>query len=114
MNGELFLSLLLLCIRLGLCALFLVAGFAKLADLAGVLIVFGRTNAGFDPGSWFGTLTLVAWIALIGGAAVLVVLIGILWLLTHILRQQGRLLLRIEAAESRLGKPDLSTPSRGA
>jgi hypothetical protein len=50
-----------------------------------------------------GTLPVAQHLELIAGVVELAVLVGVLWLLWHILRQQGRLLLRIEAAESRLG-----------
>jgi peroxiredoxin len=65
-------------------------------------------NAGFDLGNWLATLSVAQRIKLIGGLVVLAVLVGILWLLWHILRQQGRLLLRIEAMESRLGEAGLA------
>ena len=73
-----------------------------LAALAGVVVEFGRTTAGFDIGSWLGTLALVQRIELIGTLVVVTVLVGEGWLLFHMLRQQGRLLLRIEAVEGHL------------
>ena len=79
-----------------------------LAALAGVVIVFGRTTAGLDLGSWWGTLPVAGQSELIGGLLELAVLAGILWLLWHILRQQGQLVLRIEAAESRLAEAGLA------
>jgi peroxiredoxin len=83
-----------------------------LAALAGVVVIFERTAAELDLGNWLGTLSVAQRIELIGGGVVLAVLAGILWLLWHILRQQGRLLLRIEATESRLGQAGL--PAQGA
>ncbi len=62
--------------------------------------------------SWLGMLALIQRIELLGGVVVLAVLVGFLWLLLHILRQQGRLLLRIEAVESLLGQAGL--PAQGA
>jgi thiol-disulfide isomerase/thioredoxin len=51
---------------------------------------------------------------LLGGLVVLAVLVGILWLLWHTLQHQGRLLLRIEAVESRLGQAGLSAQGADA
>jgi peroxiredoxin len=53
-------------------------------------------------------MTIVMW-ALLGVLLVAVVSLG--WLLLHVLRQQGRLLLRIEALEARSGASD--TPGGG-
>ena len=79
-----------------------------LAALAGVVVDFGRSNAGLDLGSWFGTLALGSRIELIGGVIVLALLVGEGWLLWHVLRQQGRLLLRLEATEARLAEAGLA------
>ena len=79
-----------------------------LAALAGVVVGFGRSNAGLDLGSWFGTLALGSRIEVIGGVVVLAALVGEGWLLWHVLRQQGRLLLRLEAAEARLAEAGLA------
>ena len=83
-----------------------------LAALAGVVVGFGRSNAGLDLGSWFGTLALASRIEVIGGVVVLAVLVGEGWLLWHVLRQQGRLLLRLEATEARLAEAGLA-PGEG-
>ena len=79
-----------------------------LAALAGVVVGFGRSNAGLDSGSWFGTLATAQRIELIGGLVVLAVLAGESWLLFQILSQQGRLLLRLEAVEARLAEAGLA------
>lgn len=81
-----------------------------LAALSGVVVGFGRTSAGFDLGSWFSTLELPQRIELIGGVIVLAALIGEGWLLWQMLRQQGRLLLRLEASEARLAEAGLALP----
>lgn len=90
--------------------LFLTRLWLALAALAAVIVVFGRTPAGLDLGNWLGTLTLAQRIGFIGGVVVLAVLVGILWLLWHILCQQGRLLLRIEAIEAGLDKARPAQP----
>jgi len=70
-----------------------------LAALTGLVIGFGRTSAGLDLWSWLGTLEPILRIELIGGLAVLV---GILWLVWQVLLQQGRQLLQLEAVEADL------------
>src|SRR5438105_3690976 len=42
-----------------------------LAALAGVVVIFGRTTAGLDLGSWLGMLSVAQRIELIGGVVVL-------------------------------------------
>ena len=73
-----------------------------LSALAGVVVWFGRGNAGPSALSWIGALTVAQRAELLGFLILLALLTGMGWLLFHILRQQGRLLLRIEAVESRL------------
>ncbi len=85
-----------------------------LAALAGVVVIFGRANAGLDPLSWFGTWAPQSRIEVIGGVVVLVALVGEGWLLWHVLRQQGRLLLRLEATEARLASAGLAPPAGSA
>ncbi len=52
---------------------------------------------------WVSTLTASHVLSLIGGLLFLSVVIGQGWLLLNLLRQNGRLLLRLEALEERLG-----------
>jgi peroxiredoxin len=75
-----------------------------LSALAGFVAWFGRGNAGPSALTWIGVLTVTQRLELLGFLIVLALLTGMGWLLFHILRQQGRLLLRIEAIESRLGE----------
>jgi methylamine dehydrogenase accessory protein MauD len=79
-----------------------------LAALAGVLVLFGRTTAEFDLWSWLGQLALPQRIELLAGMVGLSALAVTLWLLWHVLRQQGRLLLRLEAMEARLAEAGLA------
>jgi len=73
-----------------------------LAGIAALIVVFGRADAGLDPFSWLGSLSFLQRLELLGGVVVLAALIITLWLLFHVLQQQGRLLLRLEAVEARL------------
>ena len=85
-----------------------------LAVLAAGVVVFGRTSSGLDPVSWLGILALTLRLELLGGVLVLAALAVTLWLLTHVLRQQGRLLLRLEAVEARLVEAGLGAPEASA
>lgn len=82
-----------------------------LAVLTGLVIGFGRTNAGPDLWSWLGTLEPLLRIELIGGLAVLVV---ILWLLWQVQKQQGQQRLRLEAVEADLAAQTGRAESRQA
>src|SRR6266446_9678453 len=75
-----------------------------LSALAGFVFWFGRDDAGPSALSWIGAFTVAQGLELLGFLILLALLTGMGWLLFHILRQQGRLLLRIEAIESRLGE----------
>jgi len=86
-----------------------------LAALAASLVVLGRKSVGIDLFGWFGQLSLRDLLELIGTMMGLVALSVTLWLLFHVLRQQGRLLLRLEAMEAGLtGTPSgTSLPTAG-
>ncbi len=73
-----------------------------LAAVAGFVLLEGREGAGPSAVSWLGALSTVQLLALIGGLLVLGLLAGAGWFLAHLLRQNGRLLVRIEALEARL------------
>src|SRR5438552_1744672 len=85
-----------------------------LAGVAGLVVGFGRNTSGPGVMEWLGTLTITQGFELLGGALVLVLLIGEGWVLMQMMTQQGRLLLRIEALEKRLGVvPQPATPAAG-
>jgi peroxiredoxin/uncharacterized membrane protein YphA (DoxX/SURF4 family) len=86
-----------------------------LAGIAGLVVGFGRNISGPGVMEWLGTLTITQGFELLGGALVLVLLIGEGWLLMQMMTQQGRLLLRIEALEKRLGQapPQPGAPAAG-
>jgi peroxiredoxin len=66
---------------------------ALLAAVAGFVVAVGRVDAGPGPGA----LTTLGVVALLGLGFLLVQT----WLLVHVLRQNGRLLVRVEALEAR-------------
>jgi peroxiredoxin/uncharacterized membrane protein YphA (DoxX/SURF4 family) len=86
-----------------------------LAGLAGLVVGFGRTTTGPGIVESLNGLTVTQGFELLAGALLLVVLIGEGWLLMQMMTQQGRLLLRIEALETRLGQapPQPGAPAAG-
>jgi peroxiredoxin/uncharacterized membrane protein YphA (DoxX/SURF4 family) len=74
-----------------------------LAGIAGLVVAFGRHTTGPGVLELLAQLTVNQKVGLVVGALVLVLLIGEGWLLLQTMTQQGRLLLRIEALEARLG-----------
>jgi peroxiredoxin/uncharacterized membrane protein YphA (DoxX/SURF4 family) len=76
---------------------------AVLAAIAGFVVWQGSENPGASVVGWLGMSTTVEIMGLIGGLLLCGSLIGGGWLLVNLLRQNGRLLLRIEALEARLG-----------
>lgn len=81
-----------------------------LAALAGIVVAFGRSTPGPGLLDWLAALTVSQRIELVASVVVLALLIGEGWLLWHILRQQGRLLLRLETVEARLAEAGLTVP----
>lgn len=73
-----------------------------LATAASFLVWQGRDNAGPSLTGWIGNLTSGQLIGLVVGIAVLGVLAIQGWLLINLMRQNGRLLLRMDELESRL------------
>ncbi len=73
-----------------------------LAAVAGFIVGFGSSNAGLSATDWFVALAHAQRIELIVGIIIAALLVGMGWLLLQMLRQQGRLLLRIEALEGKL------------
>jgi peroxiredoxin/uncharacterized membrane protein YphA (DoxX/SURF4 family) len=74
-----------------------------LATIACLVVAFGRSSPGPGLLELVGQMTVSQRLELLAGALLLVVLIGEGWLLVQTMTQQGRLLLRIEALENRLG-----------
>lgn len=73
-----------------------------LAILAGFVVVCGQSV--LDPGifDWLIALPMIQRSEVVGALVVVALLVGAGWLLFQIMAQQGRLLLRIEAAEAKL------------
>ena len=73
-----------------------------LAAVAGFIVVFGWSSPGLSAVAWFGDLALAQRLEVIMGVLFVALVLGAGWLLLAMMRQQGRLLLRIEALEERL------------
>jgi hypothetical protein len=75
-----------------------------LAAVAGFVLWAGYEGGDAGPGalSWFGALSAAQLLGLLGGVVVLALLAGQWWFLMHLLRQNGRLLVRLEAVEASL------------
>jgi|SRR5215213_486885 len=83
-----------------------------LAAVAGFVVWQGWNGAvGPSPIGWFGALSATQLLLLVGGAVVLGLLAGQWWFLLHLLRQNGRLLVRIEALEARPASGGVPQPS---
>ena len=74
-----------------------------LAVLAGTIVVLGPSNVG--PGLFNATasLSLTTYLVVSAGVVVGALLVGQSWVVVNLLRQNGRLLLRLEALERHLG-----------
>jgi thiol-disulfide isomerase/thioredoxin len=72
-----------------------------LAVVAGFVLWAGYYGGDAGPGalSWLGALSAAQVLGLLGGLVVLSLLAGQWWFLVHLLRQNGRLLVRLEAVE---------------
>jgi len=87
-------------------ALTLVAGF----------IVWQGYGSSAGPGalSWLGGLTAAPLVGLALGLGALALLVGQWWFLVNLLRQNGRLMVRVEALEARLGAGGVVLSINGA
>lgn len=75
-----------------------------LAAVAGFVVWQGKEGAGPSAVSWLADLSPTQLLALIVGVAVLGIITAQWGFLVHLLRQNGRLLVRLEALEGRLAK----------
>ena len=73
-----------------------------LAVIASFIVWQGKEGAGPSAVSWLGAVSTAQLLAIIGGLFVLGLFVVIGWLLVHLLHQNGRLLVRLEALESKL------------
>ncbi len=76
---------------------------AVLAALSGLIIVAGRASAGASAVSWLGELTMIERIGLALVLVTLVLVLAETWLLLQLLRQNGRLLVRLDGLEAQVG-----------
>jgi peroxiredoxin len=76
-----------------------------LAAVAGFVLwgSYEGGGAGTSALAWLGALSATQLVGLLGGVLVLALLAGQWWFLVHLLRQNGRLLVRIEALEQSIG-----------
>jgi thiol-disulfide isomerase/thioredoxin len=76
-----------------------------LAAVAGFILWAGY-EGGAGPGalSWLGALSTAQLVGFLGGVIVLFLLAGQWWFLVHLLGQNGRLLVRLEAVEATLAE----------
>jgi hypothetical protein len=87
---------------------------AALAAVAAFVVWWGRDDLGPSVGGWLGTLSAAQVAVLLLGLVALGLLLLEGWFLLHLLRQQGRLLLRIEVLEARLGMVPVLSPNGSA
>ena len=87
---------------------------AVLAALAGFVVWSGYEGggAGASALSWVGALSAAQLLSLLGGVGVLALLAGQWWFLVHLLRQNGRLLVRLEALEASIATDGSVAPSQ--
>ncbi len=83
-----------------------------LAAVAGFIVWQGRDGAGPSAVNWLGALSAVQLLALIGGLLLLGLLAVVGWFLVHLLRQNGRLLVRLEALEERVDSGEGAAPAQ--
>ncbi len=83
-----------------------------LAAVAGFIVWQGSDGAGPSAMNWLADLSSAQLIALIGGLLLLGLLAVVGWFLAHLLRQNGRLLVRIEALEERLASGEGAEPAQ--
>jgi uncharacterized membrane protein YphA (DoxX/SURF4 family)/thiol-disulfide isomerase/thioredoxin len=75
-----------------------------LALVATLVVWFGHDSTSLSATGWLMAWPLAQQVALIAAVIAVALMAGEGWLLLHTLRQQGRLLLRIERVESRLAQ----------
>ncbi len=83
---------------------------AVLAVIAAFIVRQGSENAGASVVDWPGSLTRSEFTAIGLALAIAALAAFQLWTLVHVLRQNGRLLLRIESLEKRAGPPVEAPP----
>jgi peroxiredoxin len=84
-----------------------------LAAVAGFIVWQGWNGGNVGPSAiaWLGALSTTQLLMLAGGTVVLALLVGQWWFLLHLMRQNGRLLVRLEAVEASLAEGGSVAPS---
>ncbi len=82
---------------------------AVLATVSAFVVWHGRYNPGLSIVSWSGSLTVAQCVFFIMSFVGFALLAAQGWLLLQVLRQQGRLLLRLDALENRLTSAGAAT-----
>ena len=72
------------------------------ALVAAIIVLFGWNDAGASLTGWFGDLSGAEQVLTIATALLAAAVAGMAWLLLQVVRQNGRLLLRIDAIDNRL------------
>jgi peroxiredoxin len=83
-----------------------------LAVVAGFVLWAGYNEAGPSALAWLGALSAAQLLGLLGGVVVLALLAGQWAFLVHLLQQNGRLLVRLEAVEATLTEGRSVAPSQ--
>ena len=83
-----------------------------LAAAAGFVVWEGYNGAGPSAVAWLESLSMAQQLGLLGGVVVLALLAGQWRFLVHLLRQNGRLLVRLEAVEASLDAGGSVAPSQ--
>ena len=80
--------------------------------LAAVALFIGVAGFAYGPGpgifEWADDMTGLAWVVLIGGVIILAALAGVIWMVVHLLGQNGRLLVRLDRIEEALADADIA------
>jgi peroxiredoxin len=84
------------------------------AVVAGFILWGGRGGAGPSLFGWSGSLTAAQVVGFALGLILLAVLAAQWWVLIHLLRQNGRLLVRLEALESGLASGEVALSQNGS
>nr|MDQ3044514.1 peroxiredoxin family protein [Chloroflexota bacterium] len=81
-----------------------------LAVIAALVVAVGYNDPGASVIGWATDISTAGVIGLVMGFAGLAILLGVVWLLVHLLGQNGRLLLRVDALETALRGGGLMAP----
>jgi methylamine dehydrogenase accessory protein MauD len=85
-----------------------------LAAVGGLVIAHGRADTGLSANVWLGTLSMADWVSMSITIVAVAAVVAQSWLVIHLLKQNGRLLLRMEAIETQLiGEDASSAPEAG-